>query len=196
MTCFQISQIKQLNGKKFKFYDIIKQIENVEVFKFNGDKNIIRIIRDVATQTIMTINNTPQKEIRANEFGNYVEKIFREKMISYGYNCDKPKNKQGKYKSSGYPDCIWIHNEQIYYLEIKTCKAGSLSSTFRSFFYSPSASSKITLNAFHLLIAFETIGKSHLSGDVLITDLYDKDVTLKLEYNTNNKELYKTDKLL
>ncbi|MDR0486054.1 MAG: hypothetical protein LBH29_04935 [Elusimicrobiota bacterium] len=201
MDCFKLSQIKNLNGKKFRFFEVIEQVENHKVIKFDGDSKLLSVLRTAAKSIIEPVNNSKDKDSnfpkRANEFGNYVERFFRERLQNFGYDCVKPKTIGGKTKEAGYPDCLLIFESKPYYLEVKTCEAGSLNSSFRSFFYSPSESSKIDRDAVHLLIGFKTIkNQMQLTGDILIADLFNKEVTLKLEYNSNNKELYKTSDLL
>jgi hypothetical protein len=201
MNSFQLSEIKNLNGKKFKFHQIIKQIEDKNVIKFDGNKNLIKVLRSVSKSVITPINKSkrsdPNFPKRPNEFGNYVEKAFRDKMQENGYDCTKPRSLEGKSKETGYPDCLLLFEDKAYYLEIKTCESNSLKSTLRSFFYSPSNTSKIDRDATHLLIGFETVkNKLQLTGEVFITDLYNKTVILKLEYNSNNNELYKPEELI
>ena len=78
-------------------------------------------------------------------------------------------------------------------MELKTCEEKQQNQTLRTFFYSPSTNSKIIYDASHLLICFLTTKNSgilQLNGNYHIVDMYEKEVKLKLEYNSNNKELY------
>ncbi|MDR0881271.1 MAG: hypothetical protein LBP55_01810 [Candidatus Adiutrix sp.] len=195
MTSSQFQALKSENGKTFYFRDVIKDMEGYEVLKFNNDK-LLKKVKEVCQNIISPVNkakkNDPMFPKRANEFGNYVERYFLEKCIEMQLEYKKPTEKE-----SGYPDGLLYFDNKYYYIEIKTCEENSLKSSFRSFFYSPSKNPKIEHDAPHLLIGFETIkNELQLNGMFLIADMYDKKVTLKLEYNTNNKELYKSEGLL
>jgi len=74
-----------------------------------------------------------------------------------------------------------------FYLEIKIYKANSEDSAYRSFYLS--TANKITHTCPHYLLGFEHIDKQ-LTGNFHIIDLYDKELTLKVEWAASNKTIY------
>jgi hypothetical protein len=129
---------------------------------------------------------------RINEFGNHVEPFFMNCCTQLNLDCSRPKNKKGAATKSGYPDCLLMYNNEPYYIEIKTYEDET--SALRSFYYSPLKASKITLDACHLLIGLGTTKSDNrpvLSGLFSIVDMFDMNLTLKTEYNTSNRELYR-----
>ncbi|MDB4342731.1 hypothetical protein OAA07_00675 [bacterium] len=121
---------------------------------------------------------------RINEGGNYMETMFDkvgdDRII-------KPVNSHGNMKATGYPDREIMN---VAYLEVKLIKVGSEESTLRSFYMS--TLDKITKSQPHILIAFKHENGVLSQEMPTIIDLYDIRLTVKVEYNTNNKSLYKS----
>jgi len=187
----QLHKIAKLNGKKFPFKEVIKNIENKEVLQFYNDE-LLQILRDVCKNTIEPVNNITFSG-RPNEFGNIVANLFGVECKKLGLDYQKPSDNNGRLKENGYPDGLLFYKQKYFYVELKTCEESKQNQTLRTFFYSPSSTSKILYNACHILICFLTFKKHHallLNGQFHIVDMFDKDVKLKLEYNANNKELY------
>lgn len=147
-----------------------------------------------AKNTVDIVNKLPQWKGRANEFGNYVELKFAEECLKIGLDYGSPKTTDGKTMETGYPDGF-VDGDYPCYVEVKTFLSSSEKSTFRSFFFSPSKSPKITKDASHLLVGFATTKNSKLVG-FHFTDMFEKNVVLKMEFNQNNKEIYKESELL
>ena len=110
---------------------------------------------------------------RYNECGNDMETRFTDPNI-FRFS-----------KSSGYPDL----QTNEFYMEIKLSSYDNLESTFRSFYIS--TLDKIEKTLPHILICFVHIdGKLDNSRPPIVKDLYDIELTLKCEWESNNKEMY------
>ncbi len=185
-----LTKIKESNGKIFDFKDVIESIENHKVLPFNN-QSLLDLFKQAAQNTITTINSAPLFKGRPNEFGNLVQWNFEKECVNLGMDYHSPTDASGRVKTSGYPDGFINFNNYLSYVEIKTFDFSKKRQTLRSFFYSPSRSSKIIHDASHLLIGFATQNLKLV--DFHITDMYVKKVILKLEFNQNNKEIYKED---
>lgn len=190
----ELVDLKESNGKVFNFCDVIESIDNHKVIRFSRENAVhlllLEKLKQAAENTVATVNGNVNKKLeRANEFGNYVQSIFSKECNKLGIVYETPKDTNGKAKTSGYPDGFIKFNNQLFYLEIKTYAEEAKDQTFRTFFYSPSSNSKIIYDAVHLLVGFSTEG-FNLTG-YTYTDMYNKKVELKQEFNQNNKEMYK-----
>jgi len=187
--------MKANHGKSFAFPDVIESIYNCKVIKFSAD-SLLSQLKQAADNTISIINSLPGWPGRANEFGNFVEMKFAEECLKLGLKYTSPKTAKGGTRATGYPDGF-IDNDLPCYVEIKTFADGTENSTFRSFYFSPSNSPKITRDAFHLLIGFATTKAAKLvSGKTHFTDMFVKQVKLKLEFQQDNKHIYNPAQLL
>lgn len=187
----ELYKIAKFNNKKFPFKEVIKNIENCDVLPFTNEK-LLKILKCACKNTITPVNNI-EFSGRPNEFGNIVANLFGVECKNLGLSYQKPKDFKGKGKENGYPDGFIEFEKEYFYIELKTCEENKQNQTLRTFFYSPSTNSKITHNASHLLICFLTTKQNNallLNGDFHFVDMYEKEVKLKLEYNSNNKELY------
>lgn len=191
MDYSQLHKIAKLNNKKFPFTEVIRQIENCEVLQFSNE-TLLALLKKACHNTITPVNNI-EFSGRPNEFGNIVANLYALECKNLGLAYQKPKDSKGKGKENGYPDALLHFENHYYYIELKTCEESKQKQTLRTFFYSPSHNSKIIHDASHILICFLTTKKNGallLTGDFHIVDMYEKEVTLKLEYNSNNKALY------
>jgi hypothetical protein len=135
---------------------------------------------------------------RANEAGNHMEPFVRAALRKAGLDARVPANTTGEAQAAGYPD-VEITGSTPCYLELKTYNAGTINTTQRSFYYSPSAHPKITRDALHFLLAFQ-LEKVTRDGKTtfvpirwkLIT-LENLSVDLKFEFNQCNRGLYGAD---
>ena len=143
MKIATLSQIKGNNGLKFDFKDVIESIDGHKVVKFNNPELLKKL--KIAANNTKNRNNSRKNpyEGRINEFGNYVQKLFAEECKKLGLNYSTPKDVDGKQKESGYPDgCIQTDDGYFCYIEIKTFAEKNKETSLRSFFYSPSKTSK------------------------------------------------------
>jgi hypothetical protein len=132
---------------------------------------------------------------RANEAGNQLEPFVRAALREAGLATRVPANAAGRAQVAGYPD-LEITGPLPCYLELKTYSAATANTTQRSFYYSPSASPKVTRDALHLLLAYE-LEKSDQGGQTVfapvhwkLISLHDLEVDLKFEFNQSNRGLY------
>jgi hypothetical protein len=133
---------------------------------------------------------------RANEAGNEIEPLVRQALNEVGLSARVPVNAAGHAQAAGYPD-LEITAPVAAYLELKTYSANTANTTQRSFYYSPSASPKVTRDALHLLLAFELEKAARTDGETLfvpvrwkLLTLQGLEVDLKFEFNQSNRGLY------
>lgn len=165
----KLGTISKLNNKRFPFREVIKNIQRREVLEFKNAR-LLGLLKSACKNTITPVNNI-EFSGRPNEFGNIVANLFAIECKGVGLDYQKPKDTQGKGKESGYPDGLVVFENQYFYTK----------------------HSKILYDASHLVICFLTYKNGSallLNGEFHIVDMYEKEVKLKLEYNSNNKELY------
>lgn len=132
---------------------------------------------------------------RANEAGNHMEPFVRAALLEAGLAARVPHTAAGRAQSAGYPD-LEITNAPACYLELKTYNAATAATTQRSFYYSPSATPKVTRDALHLLLAYQLERQERDGKSVFIpvhwklVSLQDLEVDLKFEFNQHNRALY------
>ena len=132
---------------------------------------------------------------RANEAGNHLEPFVRAALKEAGLSARVPVNSTGRAQATGYPD-IELTGEPACYIELKTYSAATAHTTQRSFYYSPSATPKVTRDAIHLLLAFELAKVEREGRSVFVPNhwklltLEDLEVDLKFEFNQSNRGLY------
>lgn len=134
-------------------------------------------------QAIDNYNAGPIYPGRPNEFGNHMESVLQATSPRF----EKPKKANGKKQSTGYPDLMFDSHGTRVYPEIKCLAQGSDTSDMRSFYLS--SFDKITGDAIHVVIGFEHKNKV-LTGRYHIVDMFDKTLTVKVEYACSNRELY------
>ena len=201
MKIQNLAQIKANNGKVFDFKDVIESVDGHIVKEFTN-KALLKKLK-LAAKNTMNVNNSLPRPYKGgiNEFGNFVQVLFAQECQKLGLKYSTPVDTKGRAKESGYPDgCISFKKDYFCYIEVKTYSEKNKNSSLRSFFYSPSNTSKITRDAAHLLVGFSTKSASadgpHTLLDFHFTDMFSKKVKLKLEFNQNNKEIYKKSELL
>tara|TARA_Y100000389_G_scaffold202071_1_gene246428 strand:+ start:416 stop:1237 length:822 start_codon:yes stop_codon:yes gene_type:complete len=176
---------KHKHGDKRLFRDIVKDDTGCEVKRATPEQlEEAKMNAILARNYQIDVNNNIFKDKsgkpreRYNECGNDMELVLKEstngKLIGLG-------------KSSGYPDLV--NPDQDYYLECKMAAKKSLDSSFRSFYLS--TLDKITESRAHILVCFKHHnGKLSKDDEPIVIDLYDLELTLKCEWESNNKEMY------
>ena len=132
---------------------------------------------------------------RINEASKHFEDALRECINAHaGFSCSIPKTREGKEQRSGYPDLRIEHlaSGEVFYLDPKLFEETSKKSSFRTFYFEPGKTHKITEDAVHLLIGFphDGLARRWTFGKPEIVDLYDLKVKLKTEFSASNKDLY------
>lgn len=132
---------------------------------------------------------------RPNEAGNRLEALVKAALHEAGLEARTPVTAGGGAQATGYPD-LEISRPTPCYLELKTFSARSANTTQRSFYFSPSATPKVTRDALHLLLAFE-LERGERGGRPAfvpvhwrLISLQDLQVDLKFEFNQSNRGLY------
>ncbi len=140
---------------------------------------------------------------RVNEISRYVEDFLLEHLNQEGvYTCSIPLNASGEVQRSGYPDLRLLHVEsgRVFYIDPKVYKAGSETSSFRTFYFEPKrATNKILDAASHLIVGIAHGGKVDGRWQLeawKVVDLIDFRVRLKAEFQSSNRELYRESSVL
>jgi hypothetical protein len=135
---------------------------------------------------------------RVNEVSRYLEEFLLARLDSVeGLSCQIPANASGELQRSGYPDLRLSHDAsgRVFYLDPKVYKAGSETSSFRTFYFEPKRrTNKILDDASHLIVGISHLGKVDGTWQFdawKLVDLIDFRVRLKAEFQASNRELYK-----
>lgn len=163
------------------------------------DSELVARLCEAANILIARSKEAPIKTGRVNELGNNIEQPLLDSCKQVGLNAAWPKRADGTGGRTGYPDiAIDINGLRPTYLEAKVIAKGAESSTFRSFYLSPSENPKVCVDARHLLLAFTHERRENSGGGLeqyaltsfKLVDLYKVAGKIKFEYQSNNKEMY------
>ena len=134
---------------------------------------------------------------RVNEISRHVEDTLIKALDAMeGLTCGVPVNALGDLQRSGYPDIRLLYEAsgRIFYIDPKVYKAGSETSSFRTFYFEPQRSTnKITEDASHLIVGVShqgRMGDRWLLQSWRVVDLIDFKVRLKAEFQASNRDLY------
>ena len=186
-------------SKKLPFKDIIQATTGHRLIPFDTNNPAHAALRvkilQAAVRASERVRAAGLDAARANEAGNQLEPFVRAAMRDSGLDAHVPKTSAGRTQAVGYPD-LEIDGAVPAYVELKTYNATTRDTTQRSFYYSPSATPKVTRDALHLLLAFE-LEKQERDGKTVfvpnhwkLLTLEDLDVDLKFEFNQSNRGLY------
>jgi hypothetical protein len=148
------------------------------------DKEVIDEIFKAAQAVLEEAKEEDYSTLRPNEISNRLEDKLRSKL-----NGVIPEN-----KVAGYPNIMIERMEKVYYVEVKLAEIDKLDSSFRTFYYEPVELAKVTKDARHIMVGFLHKAKSIIGFKIV--DLSKINVNLKSEFNTNNKELYKSETVI
>ncbi|MEO0509322.1 MAG: hypothetical protein AAF065_05640 [Verrucomicrobiota bacterium] len=193
-----------------RFADVVAAVSGKSVFAVNPENGVDALLlaqlQDVLGEMLLTLNaaeHPVQKVGRVNEVSRHVEDfLLKELDLIDGQSCGIPPNASGELQRSGYPDLRFEHDAsgRIFYLDPKVYKAGSETSSFRTFYFEPKKeTNKILDDASHLIIGIAHSGK--VDGlwkfdSWKVVDLIDFRVRLKAEFQSSNRELYREDAVL
>lgn len=185
-----------------KFRNIVMASTNRTIIPIDQSEEstfLVDSIKEALTLTLEEFNrpdSPTNEERRINEVSSHFEDSLRIKLDAVaGLSCDFPKNQRGESQRAGYPDLKIVHEAtgRVAYLDPKLVGEGSLSSTFRTFYFTPKGeTSKIDDHGHHLLVGIEHDGNT---GDWeflrwTLVDLYGLNVRLKAEFQAGNKAIY------
>ena len=178
------TQEQPLHGSKRLYQNIILDLTRGKYNVVQGNEKDKQNIRTLANSAIISYNEQGIFSGRPNEFGNHMETHVKS---NGNIKVTKPLTIKGKKQSSGYPDRFIVTPTGNFYLEIKIFGKGKDKDNQRTFFLCNA--NKITSSCPHYLLGFEHENNT-LTGVVKITDMFNKNLKLKCEWNTGNRELY------
>ncbi|MDC0325213.1 hypothetical protein OAM01_00475 [bacterium] len=165
-------------------------------------KEALAVVSKAAVEVMKSMNletSPTRKRGRINEVSRDFEDALRLVLDDQkDWTCDIPLNASGKQQRAGYPDLVLLHSPtgRRVYLDPKVYGELQRASSLRTFYYEPkSATTKILHDAMHLLIGFEHDGAGGGKWRFVnwsIIDMSQVKVRLKLEFQTSNRELYKS----
>jgi len=187
------------HAKKILFKEVIFATTHHHVLDFDTNNAahaaLHKKISAAASAAASTARAKGLFAARANEAGNHIEAFVKAALHEVGLNVRTPVTTDGDAQTTGYPD-VEILSDPPCYLELKTYNAATANTTQRSFYYSPSAHSKVTRDALHFLLAYQ-LEKSERDGNTVfvpvhwkLLTLQDLQVDLKFEFNQSNRGLY------
>jgi hypothetical protein len=148
------------------------------------DKEVVNEVFEAARAVLEEAKEEDYNEMRPNEISLRLEDKLRSKLKGV-----IPEN-----KVAGYPNIMLEREGKVYYIEVKLAEVGQLNSSFRAFYYEPVEFAKVTKDARHIMVGFIHRAKSVIGFKIV--DLSKIKVSLKNEFNTNNKELYKSEAVI
>lgn len=150
-------------------------------------------LESAARTALESINREGISARRVNEVGNAVEPHVIAALNLHGFRAGIPTTASGRQRSAGYPDIVASLDDALFYLEVKTYHPNNIATSQRSFYLSPSADPKVNAPGYHLLIAFamevEEDGR-YFARTVRLLDIATLPLSLKLEFNASNRDLY------
>jgi len=190
------------------FNIVIESISGCKVVPFNRDDSkdmtVLGKLAKTAEYAGKEVNREGIRRPRPNEVGNDIEPFVKEALMSLGYIAGTPSTREGRHKTTGYPDIEFTDEYgRTNYLECKTFNIENVSTTQRSFYLSPSEDFKITKDAHHFVVSFEIFesgrqGNTNIykckSWKVLSIETLEVDV--KYEFNSDNARLYAKELIL
>lgn len=192
--------LAEATGQTFTLSQVIEETTGHHIISTEASHDALRSHLIQAAETVarrMSRADSPAREKRRiNEVSSLFEEALSEEISAHpDFTCTFPQTKDGKTQRSGYPDLRVEHlpTGTIAYLDPKLFEAGSIDSSFRTFYYEPSPErTKVTEDALHLLLGFPHDGKTQAwaFGPPKLVDLAELRVILKAEFSASNKELY------
>ena len=186
-------------------YKAIKASTGHEIIEFDPTltphQEALELLHTAADSALHHFNQSPSPLhglARINEASKFFEQYLLEAINTHNdFHCAYATTSAGKTQRSGYPDLLITHRPSAtrFYLDPKLYQEDLVTSTQRTFYYSPkSTNQKITSDAVHLLIGFAHDGNdgSWKFTAWKITDLHSLPLHQKTEYNSSNKELYRS----
>lgn len=188
---------------------VIKAMADQQVLAIDpanrSDRNLVECISRAARITGERLRQQPIRRNRPNEVGNDIEPLVMAAAAQCGLRAERPRSRQGRGQQVGYPDILLFDpDDRPTYLECKIFGEGSVFTTMRSFYLSPSQNFKICHDARHLLLAFavtrEPVAGSsdslYRAAAFKLLDLHGLKCDVKYEFNSDNRRLYAEEMIL
>jgi hypothetical protein len=192
--------LKPIKGIPFEV--VIKSLCGTIVEPFDtetaGNKSLLTRLTLAIREACLSVQQSPIKRPRPNEVGNDMEPFVIAALLNQGFDAGSPKSRDGKGKSTGYPDIKINGSELPIYLEVKSYATAKNQTTLRSFYLSPSENPKVSDDGHHLLVGFEMLQNAGQYTPVAfeLVDLYGLSCDMKAEFNSDNKRLYQNERVL
>ncbi|UWQ05140.1 hypothetical protein [Aliiroseovarius crassostreae] len=200
--------------KGIPFEVVVRALCGVSVLRFDRQDSdcceVLEKIQQAMRWAGLEANKRPIQRPRPNEVGNDMEPFVVEGLRQVGLEAAPPKTKSGKGKSTGYPDVLIITDGIPVYLEVKTYAAENHDTTQRSFYMSPAEDSKVSVDAYHLVVGFEILDRgvnglrdarnrelrNYCPTAFTLVDLYGMSCDMKSEFNSDNRRMYEDHRVL
>lgn len=187
--------------KNLPFSTVIRLLSGCKVLKFTPhDSDRVSLLSKLKSAAELAGREAFKIGIfakRPNEAGNKIEPFVKEALRQTGLIADTPVAKNGKKKSTGYPDIqITYGNGLTAYLECKTYNIKNINTSQRAFNFSPSKNFKVTKDALHLMLSYQLIQEerddksAYVPVHWKILTLDSLTVDLKHEFNQSNVKMY------
>ena len=186
--------LKPIRGIPFEV--VIRALCEASVVPFDrsdaDNQAFLTVLTEAVRDACRAVHATPIERPRPNEVGNDMEPFMIRALCQHGLSAAPPRTRDGKGKSTGYPDVRIDTGKRPVFLEVKTYAAATHATTQRSFYLSPADDPKIFEDGCHLLVGFEIERAGNLFTPVAfeIVDLYGLECDMKSEFNSDNKRLY------
>jgi len=193
--------LEPLEGVPLKH--VVKLVTGHSVLEFDplaeNNAKLLKQLEEAAKKAGQQANAEGLWSARPNEVGNRIEKHVKRALASEGLIVFDPQTKRGKSKA-GYPD-IGVEDAQgrTVYLECKTYEPGKENQSFRTFYWKVSKDTKVTKDAFHLVLTYSRERTQELNEQrenryrFLTWGIYnveDLPLNLKPEFFASNKAMY------
>lgn len=169
--------------ERISFTYIIERTTGCRVFPLE-DKNVVNEIYEASNSILRDVKDFDYTKKRPNEISNDLDRRLRERL-----NGVIPEGKM-----AGYPDILIERNGKNFYIEVKLSEVNQLDSSLRTFYYEPVKVAKVRRDAVHVMVGFVHERKKVVGFKIV--DLSKINVTLKNEFNANNREIYKKDAIV
>lgn len=194
-----LRRIAELHGEaanaEFPLHEVIEGLYGCRVFRFGSGGRDAELLVPMAAAFDAVMEETQSRPVesdRINEVGNRLEDPVIEQLRQLGLDAGRPRTRNGRGQTAGYPDIRIRREGNPVYLEVKaTASDDSGKSSLRTFFLSPSLDPKVTEDAHHLLVRFAVAsdGNKHSAAGYELKDLFGLRCTLKQEIQSNNVSL-------
>lgn len=163
------------------------------------DQKLVASLTETAETVARAVAETPIRRPRPNEVGNDLEPFVMRAAAASGLVSRAPKSASGRGQQVGYPDIlIYDLAGRPTYLEVKSFAHNSEPNSMRSFYLSPSANSKVCMDARHLVLGFGTKAEpiegsrdSHFTvASFKLINLHGLECDVKYEFNSDNIRMY------
>ncbi len=173
--------------------------KKVEAFDLRKDKALIDEISELADLTMRNFHQNPIRKRRINEVSNFLEKEFP-KMFSSNREKFLVLREVRQLGGAGYPDEeVEDLNGEIIYIDVKATQRPEESSP-RDFYITPlkQTKRKVRRDAKHAILAFIIRGEPLNFRTVgwKLVDLSKIRVSMKPEFNADNREIYRNETIL